>query len=293
MAVLLTGGRITDILRPNGIEVNTGGSVNTEIVNIYNESNIISINAPSIGSSYAINLPANPPPSGISNLQHNSGTYSWAPLPGSTYTDDTFTVRNATDTSKTLAIDCSTISTGQTRTLSIPDESGKINIDTPRRDRLFIGWGHIAPPGTDAGSVVTGAWTTYPLSMNAGSATGEGSSGIVLNYALSHLENVPQGNYLIHGLGTFYRTGHTNFRVWNVTDNQPAAFGLTAYADPASGSSVMCQLLGIMSLNAISTIRLEYFAQFDSGDGDSLGKSGGIDDGGFILIYGGISLEKI
>jgi hypothetical protein len=49
---------------------------------------------------------------------------------GAGYIDSSFTIENALDATKLLAFDCATITTGTTRTMTIPDDDGTIMLNT-------------------------------------------------------------------------------------------------------------------------------------------------------------------
>jgi hypothetical protein len=184
---------------------------------VQNFSALPTANPPAVDSAYLVREPEGTwlisrKPAGIYIRVATTGTratdWTYAGILPDVFNDANFLLYDNGDSSKNLAFQLSGITTGQTRTLSIPDASGEIALN----------------PMTTAGDLIVGGTAGAPARLGMGTA----SQQLRVNSGATGLE------YFTPSAG-----GTKTYAVFTATDNQPPSTAFATLDTRGTGIAVL------------------------------------------------------
>jgi hypothetical protein len=175
-----------------------------------------------------------------------------------TFDDDEFLIQDETDNTKKVAFRCNSITTGNTRVVTIPDSDGLISYDGHTHDDLYCGRGYI-----DGLILSNAADTDHDITVSEGCADRtlgvfsgiyELSSGITKQIDAAWAEGTNQG-----GLATGSVAANTHYNVIMIVKDSDGTvdimFDVTSAGDDAPSGWTSVRRIGSVFTDASSNIR--------------------------------------
>jgi hypothetical protein len=228
-------------------------------------------------------------------IPNSNGTIALTSDIQTTFTDSAFDVHNISNATKKVKFNTASITTANTRTLTISDQTGTIALTSDISTALtnnapinktFIEVVHenTADGGTIAG---TGAWHDRPLNSVVYISNAVGCS-----LTSNQLVGVPAGTYNTACYCIFEKTNATTIRLYDNTNALILKRG--GYTNTGSGAGQITNIInlfGRITVTTTATISLQYWCETDTAGTVDMGRYTVTD--GSPAVYARVILQRI